>query len=252
MSKIGIIIQARTGSTRLPNKMILPFYNEKGVLELLIERIKNRLSEIEIVVATTSLEKDNRIEEIADKTKVTCFRGDENDVLNRFICAAKKNDFDKIIRICADNPFLDMDSLVLLINRLKESSADYIAFSTSENIPTMKTHYGFWAEGVTLNALEKAHNSTQESLYREHVTNYLYRPGSEFVVELIQIPAEIENRKDIRLTLDTNQDFEMQKNLFEVIYKNYPEFNINNVINIVDNYPDYLKMMSEQISQNSK
>ena len=81
MSKIGIIIQARTGSTRLPNKMILPFYNEKGVLELLIERIKNRLSEIEIIVATTSLEKDNRIEEIADKTKVTCFRGDENDVL---------------------------------------------------------------------------------------------------------------------------------------------------------------------------
>ncbi|MDB4710952.1 hypothetical protein OAF16_04405, partial [Flavobacteriales bacterium] len=107
MSETGIIIQARTGSTRLPNKIILPFYKEKGILELIVERI-NKYTDIPIVVATTKNPKDDAIVKIASKNGVGCYRGSENNVLSRFIETAKKNNFKNIIRICADNPFLDI------------------------------------------------------------------------------------------------------------------------------------------------
>ncbi len=112
----GIIIQARTGSTRLPNKMILPFYNGKGILQILLERIKKKYNnQYTIILATTTNKNDEKIAEIGEKTGVEIYRGSENDVLKRFINAALSYNIFGIIRVCADNPLLDVNHIENLI-----------------------------------------------------------------------------------------------------------------------------------------
>ena len=102
MNKLGIIIQARTGSTRLPSKMILPFYGNDGILSILLSRLTQCKLADSIIVATTSSSPDDAICDLVREHRVKCFRGDENDVLDRFIQAARYYGISKIIRICAD------------------------------------------------------------------------------------------------------------------------------------------------------
>ena len=152
---LGIVIQARTGSTRLPNKMLLPFHSSKGVLELLLEKLCNASNDIPIIVATTTNNRDDRIVELCLKNKINYFRGSENNVLQRFIDVANKFNLKRIIRVCADNPFLSMEALDVLITKFENVDLDYLSFKTSKDVPVIKTQYGFWTEGVTLLALKK-------------------------------------------------------------------------------------------------
>lgn len=248
---LGIIIQARTGSTRLPQKMLLPFYNGFSVLELLLKKLKRNIAGANIIIATTKNRTDDEIFNIAIKHNVKCFRGDEDDVLSRFINAAKENKISKIIRICADNPFLDVLSLQVLIDKFSVSDCDYMSFSTSEGIPTIKTHYGFWAEAVTFDALVKASALTNEKLYHEHVTNYIYTHKANFKCQFIEIDREVEQMR-IRLTLDTLSDFEMQKEIYYILTETNNEFSIKHVIDVLNKHPKFFEIMDEQIQLNSK
>lgn len=247
---IGIIIQARTGSTRLPQKMTIPFFESMGILEILLKRLTNNI-DCKIIVATTNNEQDNIIEEITINNGCSCYRGSEDDVLSRFIDTAEKYNIKKIIRVCADNPFLDMESLKTLIKFSEKKDKDYISFCTSNGTPTIKTHYGFWAEFVTLDALKKVNSLTDEKLYHEHVTNFIYTNNNLFSIDFIQIPKWIED-KPIRLTLDTQEDFEMQQSIFKCVVNNNLNFNNENVINFIDKNIEYYAKMEAIISQNTK
>jgi Spore coat polysaccharide biosynthesis protein F, CMP-KDO synthetase homolog len=248
---IGVVIQARLGSTRLPQKMVLPFYNGESVIELLVNRLKKKIK-CKLIVATSLNKKDNLIEELSNRLNILCYRGDESDVLSRFIGAASFYGINKVIRICADNPFLDLDSLEYLINEFDVSDCDYMSFITMQNIPSIKTHYGFWAEAVKLEALIKVLNSTDDSLYHEHVTNYIYSNPDMFKLKMIPIPSYLDRLKDIRLTLDTLEDFEIQKDIYSNVLNLYNEINIKNVISILEKNPLYFEAMKVQISKNTK
>lgn len=250
-NNLGIIIQARTGSTRLPSKMILPFYNGQGIFEILLTRLIDAgLGDI-VVVATTNQQQDDIIYDIAHRKNIKTFRGDENDVLDRFIQTASQYHIDQIIRVCADNPFLDILALKELINFGTHTPADYISYCTSTHTPTIKTHYGFWAEYTSLSALKTVKSLTTKSLYHEHVTNYIYTHPTNFKIELHPIPIEIEQH-DIRLTLDTLTDFQIQQTIFETIYKNNPQFQIKDILNYLNEHTDYYTIMRETIKANQK
>lgn len=246
----GIIIQARTGSSRLPQKMVIPFFDGMGILEILLKRLKNNI-DCKIIIATTDNERDNIIENVAIKNDCLCYRGSEDDVLLRFIEAAEFHNISKIIRICADNPFLDMRSLRELINYSENRDEDYISFCTSDGTPTIKTHYGFWAEYVTLDTLKRVNSLTSEKLYHEHVTNYIYANKNIFSTNFIQIPKWIED-KPIRLTLDTQEDLEMQQNIFKNVINNNLDINIEDVVNYLNSNTDYYLKMGAIITQNKK
>lgn len=247
---IAIIIQARTGSTRLLQKMTLPFFENMGILEILLKRLTN-IIDCKVIVATTINERDNIIEEITINNGCSCYRGSENDVLLRFIETAERFKITKIIRICADNPFLDMESLRELIQYSETRDEDYISFCTTDGTPTIKTHYGFWAEYVTLEALKRVNSLTDEKLYHEHVTNFIYTNKDLFSIDFIQIPKWIED-KPIRLTLDTQEDFEMQQSIFKCVVNNNLNFKNEDVINFIDKNIEYYAKMETIISQNTK
>lgn len=250
MSQLGIILQARTGSTRMPEKVILPFYQEQSILDLLLEKVK-KLG-VPSVLATTVNPSDDRICALAEKHKVPIFRGSENDVLDRFIQAARQSGFSKIIRVCADNPFLDLPAMQALISEFEKSDSDYLSFQLAGNKPSILTHFGFWTEAVRLEALEKVQRLTSEKLYHEHVTNFVYGNPSIFNVQFIQADPLVFSRTDIRMTLDTPEDFEIQQKIFVAISKENPNFAIPEIVGWLDRHPEILEQMKSEIFRNQK
>ena len=246
----GIIIQARISSTRLPKKMTKSFFNDKGIFELITEKILYFFPNTTIVVATSSNPVDDEIEKLCLKLGVQCFRGSENNVLQRFIDAAVKFNISKIIRICADNPFLNMLALKELIEYSTNSNADYISYKTSLNKPSILTHYGLWAEYISINALLKVSKLTQDRFFTEHVTNFVYSNENLFDIDFILIPYTIEQHSNVRLTLDTQEDFL----LLQEIYKNVPNIDISTemLIQTVVKHEKWTEKMNKQIIQNSK
>lgn len=247
-----IIIQARIGSTRLPKKMVRPFYNGECIFSLLIERILESFNNEQIILATSIDNGNDILADISKSHGIHCFRGDENDVLRRFIQAAQTFKASKIIRVCADNPFLDMPSLLNLYDKFNKSDFDYMAYATSDKVPTIKTHYGFWAEAVNLATLMKISSLTDEKLYHEHVTNYIYTHPDLFNINYITIPYDIETHDRLRLTIDTQEDFDIQKSIFENVFSSNPHFTAKEVCNYVDKNPFYYSAMANEIVKNKK
>ncbi len=247
-----IIIQARVGSTRLPSKMVLPFYEGEGIFSVLVSRILCSFDKSDVILATSDSTKDDVLEQIASKKGILCHRGSESDVLQRFIDAATYFGAEKIIRVCADNPFLDIPSLKHLFDELKNCEMDYLAYATSEQTPTIKTHYGFWAEGTTLDTLLRIKAFTDENLYHEHVTNYIYSHPESFKIRFMAIPKKIEDHKRLRLTIDTENDFAIQKEIYDSIYKEKPSFAATDVCDFLDKNPDYYTIMEKEITKNQK
>lgn len=250
MSTLGIIIQARTGSTRMPEKVIQPFYGGQTILDLLLEKAKKL--NLPVVLATTVNPSDDRIVNLAHQHEIAVFRGSENDVLDRFIKAAQEAGFEKVIRICADNPFLDLASLQTLADAFWESEADYLGFQLAGDKPSILTHFGFWAEAVRLSALEKAASLTDEKLYHEHVTNFIYGHPEVFNVQFIKADPLVFSRSDIRMTLDTAEDFDLQKEIYATIRQQNPTFGIREIVPYLDAHAQLLEKMKQEIQKNQK
>ena len=247
---LGILIQARTGSTRMPEKVILPFYGEQSILDLLLDKV--RKTNLPAVLATTVNPQDNRLCELAKNHGVPVYRGSENDVLDRFIGAARQFGFNKIIRVCADNPFLDFAALQTLASAFDKSDADYLGFQLEGNKPSILTHFGFWAEAVRLDALVKAVCLTTEKLYHEHVTNYIYGNPDLFNVQFLKADQVVFSRTDIRMTLDTAEDFDIQQRIFATISGENLNFGIPEIVSWLDRHPEVLEQMKNEIGKNQK
>ena len=216
---LGIIIQARSNSTRLPRKVLLPFYEKECILEILIDNFSQQFSNIPIIVATTTSQNDDEIVNIALNKGINIYRGDENNVLLRFIEASKKFNLKKIIRVCSDNIFLDMESIKIQINNLQNTAFDYYGYCLHDETPTIITHFGLWTEGVTLEALEKISSATGEKIYNEHVTNYIYTHKDNFALNLEKIPIQFDRMNgEIRLTIDTLEDFILAQKIYSILF----------------------------------
>lgn len=251
--KFAFIIQARLGSSRLPKKMILPFYNGWSILDIILEKIKLNFPDDLVILATSVNEENDVLEQKAKEKGCLIFRGDENNVLLRFCNAANQYSVNNIIRICADNPFLDVEELKRLKDFANENlETDYIGFNI-KGVPSIKTHYGFWAEYTTLKTLEKVRELTQEPLYQEHVTNYIYENPSIFNIKYLDPHSLISNQENIRMTLDTQQDFEVLSEIYSKLYAKYKKkFGIPEILNILNENEDYKERMLSEIRQNSK
>lgn len=244
----AFIIQARLGSTRLPKKILLPFYQDKSILDLLIDKLAS-FPNYKIILATSENKENDALEEIAVKRNILFFRGSENDVLKRFIDAANFFNITDIIRICSDNPFLETESLKKLIDSDKKSF-DYISFKV-DNTPSIKTHFGFWAEYVKLSTLEKVATLTSDSLYHEHVTNYIYTNADLFSLKWIETNPILKDRKDIRTTIDTREDFSIVSKIYKEL-RNLGKLKIEDIVDYLDKNPTCLDCMKKQIIKNTK
>lgn len=249
-NKVGIIVQARTGSTRLKQKMLLPFGNSDSLLKHILSSLQTNLN-YPIVLATSTNSNDRQLAEIAQNLNIETYFGSENDVLKRFIEATNKHSFDVVVRVCADNPFLDPHYIDELIDRFLKSDYEYLSFKRSNGTPVMKSHIGFFAEVLTAGALVRANELTDDTFYHEHVTNFVYENPEKFQVGFLPVPKKLD-RDDYRLTLDTLNDYQLLNEVEAGLLKKYSEgYNAQNVVQFVlDNH--YSDKMLEEIKQNTK
>ena len=248
---IGIIIQARMGSTRLPGKILKPFYGGKTLLETLLENL-HKVNGVKVIVATSVNENNDQLESFLRERNELVYRGSENDVLDRFIKAAEENNVEGIVRICSDNPFMDWHGVANLVEKAKTSDADYIGFRINEN-PSILTHFGFWGEYVTLNALKRVYSTTDLGTpAHEHVTFHVYKHPEEYKCEWIAGPDFLEGRDDIRLTIDTPDDLQNALKVYSDLKSKDDNFTLKDVVEYLDAHEEIKKSMMKNIFQNKK
>ena len=245
---LGVIIQARMSSLRLPGKILRPFYKGKSILKLIVDNIKTNTN-LHVVVATTTNPNDDILVEFLESQCIDYYRGDEADVLDRFINAASNYSFTGIIRVCSDNPFLDMFSLNELLEAINANrTCDYISFKVN-NRPSIKTHFGFWGEYTSLQALKKVQTLTTDPHYHEHVTNYLYEQEHLFMVKWLDVNNDWSARDDIRLTTDTKDDFLVAQQIYNNLGR---DCSLDEIIKFIDSNINLKQSMINQIQNNNK
>ena len=239
------------GSTRLPGKILKQFYGGKTLLETLLDNL-HKVKAAKVIVATSVNENNDQLESFLTEKGELVFRGSENDVLDRFIKAAEANNVDGIIRICSDNPFMDWHGVANLVEKAKTSDADYIGFRINEN-PSILTHFGFWGEYVTLNALKRVYSTTDLGTpAHEHVTFHVYKHPEEYKCEWIAGPDFLEGRDDIRLTIDTPDDLQNALKVYSDLKSKDDNFTLKDVVEYLDAHEEIKKSMLKNIFQNKK
>jgi spore coat polysaccharide biosynthesis protein SpsF (cytidylyltransferase family) len=253
---VPLIVQARVGSTRYPRKVLQPFARGLNLLEFQLERLKKAFPEAPIVVATSILPADDPIEAIAKTMGVFYFRGDEQDVLNRYARCCQQFGFEEsIIRICGDNPFLQIGFLRQLMeeDRTNAGTFDYTGFSIA-NTPAIRTHFGFFAELVTVQTLLRVERALVEPFYREHVTSYIYESAGRFRVRLLEIEPLIPYVGSLRLTVDSPKDLENAVYIYDRLQPMTGPIDPSwvDIVSLIDNEPEIKRRMMEQIGLNQK
>lgn len=247
----GIVIQARSGSTRMPAKILQPFDGDRRIIDIILDNIVKDCQGKKIILATTVNPADDKLEAIAAEHGVECFRGPEDDVLGRFLGAADKFGLDRIIRVCSDNPFLQTSSFLPMFAAHDNELSDYLAYAFPDGRPTIKSHLGLYAELATTDALRRAWQATTEQIYREHVTIFLYTHPDQFNVKLLPLPELLQSRTDLRLTLDTPSDFKLLSELYR-LFRDKTDGSIRALVELIDSNPEYGNIMKQNIAQNEK
>jgi spore coat polysaccharide biosynthesis protein SpsF len=190
-------LQARMGSMRLPGKVLMRI-QDQTILERAIRRLQAAPIIDAVVVLTTCLAEDNAIVEESRRLGVPFHRGPSQDVLARFQEAAEKFHPDIIVRATADNPLIEIGSIERIIDALYWGRLD---FCMENELP-----YGAATEALSVEALTKVHLKAREAHHREHVTLYIKEHPEEFRVSYL-IPPDFLRHPQIRLTVDTPEDF---------------------------------------------
>lgn len=202
-----LITQARTGSTRLPGK-VLKEINGKSLLQIHLDRLKKCKMISEIVVATTTKQEDQVIYDKALELGFSASRGSESDVLDRFYQSVMDKKADWIVRVTSDCPLIDPVLVDKVIDFVRNNNKDYGANILVENFPD-----GQDIEVFKFSALESAWKNAKLLSEREHVTPYIrnntdVKGGNLF--SAINYPCDFDFSK-IRMTVDEFRDFELIK-----------------------------------------
>lgn len=231
---IVCIIQARTTSSRLPNKVLLslPCGSDKTVLEQVINRVNKSKLINKIVVATTINETDNPIENLCKNLKIACSRGSEDNVLSRYYQAAEENKAEMIIRITSDCPCIDAEIIDELIEKHFKEKNDYTSNTLIRSYP-----HGLDCEIFSFNLLEEAYKNATEKFEKEHVTPYIYKTNKDkFKIGNLVLKDSKEYEK-IRITLDTKEDYTLLCSIYDYLYNKNKDFKCKDIIELFEKKP---------------
>lgn len=227
MVKVGAIIQARLGSERLPNKALLPlpFGGGPALLAHVVNRAKPVTGVHEVIVATTMRTTDEAIYSFCMANNHNCYRGSEDDVLDRFVKAAEMYQLDVVVRLTGDNPFISPETIESVVQQHIQGEVDY---SITEGLPL-----GTNIEVISYTALERAAKEATEQADREHVTPYIRR-NSSFKKQTLNYSSVI---KDLRLTVDYPSDYALASLIYNKLYKEDSLFTLKAIENLVQQNP---------------
>jgi spore coat polysaccharide biosynthesis protein SpsF len=169
--------------------------------------------------------------------------GSEQDVLSRFVSVLDQYPAQNIVRVCADNPFVDPHLIDRLIHAADEHpECDYISYHSADGKPVILSSVGVYAEWCSAAALRRAAAETRDASDREHVTRFLYSHPDKFKVRLMPAPPALD-RDDLRLTVDTEEDLEHVEAILEALGPDRLEW--ERIAGLLDHQPGLRQRMAE-------
>lgn len=238
---ICIILQARITSTRLAAKVLMEICN-KPIIHHVIERLKHCKRIDDIILAIPDTNQNNILEEYAEKIGCHYAKGSENDVLSRYFQAAKQFNVTDIIRVTADCPLIDPQLVDFMIEYYLTEKVDYAAIDVDKYYPR-----GLDAEVFGFETLKKVNTEAHQNYEREHVTPYIYGHPELFKIKFLEAEKKL-TRPEIRLTVDTQEDFNLVNEIFKNLYSKDKIFLTEDVIHFLDCHPGLL-LINKEITQ---
>lgn len=234
MKKITAIIQARMGSTRLPNKSLMKIGN-KTLLERVIDRILLSRKLEQYILATTDLPIDNQLVDFVQKRypQIKIFRGENVNVLARFKKAAEKFQADPIVRITADDPFKDPSIIDQLITLFTQNHIDYVSNTIEHTYPE-----GLDVEVFSFSTLNRGYREGKSKKDKEHVTFYIWNHPKLFKLKNIM---SIKDNSDVRLTVDYMEDMKLAQEIYKHFYPRI-DFDYEEIIQLFTQKPELSKI----------
>jgi spore coat polysaccharide biosynthesis protein SpsF len=226
--RIVAIIQARLGSSRLPEKTLKIIY-DKPLLEHIIERVRGASRLRDLVVATSTEGQDDPIAALAQRVGALAFRGSEDNVLERFYEAAVQNRADIIVRITADDPFKDPEVIERAIALLLETGCDYCSNTIQPTFPE-----GLDVEVFRFAALERAFKEARLPAEMEHVTPYIWKHPELFAAHNFRCEQDLSH---LRWTIDYENDFLFAREVYQRLYPKKRIFLMRDILELLASEP---------------
>lgn len=238
--RIVATIEARMRSTRLPGKVLKPILG-RPMLELMIERLGRVQQVDDVVIATSDDPSCDPIEELAVQLGVSCFRGSEEDVLDRVLKAGRQAQADVIVETTGDCPLIDPNVVDGIISIYLANGFDYV--STLQRTFPLGMDTQVFATAV----LEEVARLTQDPVDREHVSLYIYEHPDRFSVHWV--PSKLpEEYWGLRLVVDTPEDFALMSAIYENLYPKNRMFSLQDVLDLFSRQPE-LREINQHIKQ---
>lgn len=245
------IVQARTSSSRLPGKVLLPFGSAASLVEAVVEPILQVLPRRDVFIATSTDPTDDALAREASRMGIGIFRGSLTDVLSRFSECARDNGADIVLRVCADNPFLQPSYCDELLTNWK-SGDDYLSHCFPDGTPVILSHIGMFGELLSADSINRARHSSPSARNVEHPTTmHLERTGF-CSRRFLPVPSPMAGRRDIRLTVDTPLDYSVLSPLHLRASQEQVIHRPNALAAMIDGTPGVLDSMSRSIASQPK
>jgi len=230
--RIVTIVQARMRSSLLPGKVMLDLAGST-VLGRVVQRLRRAKFTGEVVVATTLHSADDVIVNECDRIGVKVFRGEEQDVLDRYYRAAQAFNAEVIVRITSDCPLIEPEISDATIRAFLEGRPDYASNTLQRTFPR-----GMDTEVLTAQALTDAWKSAKQPYQRSHVTSYIYENSRRF--DLLSFAGDADYSWQ-RWTLDTPEDFRFIRAVYEHM-EDPDSFNWRDVLSLLEQKPELLEL----------
>jgi spore coat polysaccharide biosynthesis protein SpsF len=230
--KVLVVVQARTGSTRLPGKVLLPLAG-KPLLVRMLERLLAARTPSQVVVATTTDPSDDPVATLARQAGVDCIRGHPTDLLDRHIQAARSVDCDAVSKIPSDCPLIDPAVVDHVIGTfLEDPSYDYVS-----NLHPATWPDGYDVEVVRRDTIELAHREAKLSLEREHTTPFIWERPERFKLRNVVWDRDLQMTH--RLTIDYAEDYELIRRVYDALHvEGQPPFGLQAILDYLEAHPD--------------
>jgi len=235
--KVVGIVQTRMGSSRLPGKVLKPVLGI-SILEHAIERLLRSKKLDEVVIATTEDPRDQVICDFAESKGYLWGRGSEEDVLGRYYKIAKERNADHVVRLTSDCPLIDPELTDLVISRHLASDNN----DMTSNVFTRTYPRGFDTEVLSMECFERLEGEAKDSIYREHVTNFIHDFPEKFQIE--NVSQEID-WTHVRLCVDTEEDLELITQVYEELFTSNPRFGHREIYELFNRKPELQKINAE-------
>jgi spore coat polysaccharide biosynthesis protein SpsF len=240
--KTAAIIEARFSSSRLPGKVLMPILGEP-MLARMIERLRRARTIDEIVVATTDSPADDAVAAMADDLGVAVFRGSEDDVLDRVVGAARANDVDIIVEVTGDCPLIEPALVDKVVSDFHIGGADFVS-----NILPLTTPRGTDVRVFRTDDLAEINERSTDPADHEHVSLHFWEHPERYTARNVatELPLEYAN---LRLTVDTPEDLEFVRGVYEELYPVKPDFSLADILQLTARRPDLAAINAEVVQK---